>query len=73
MFFTYTINLLKTNFHNSNKHNLTIKLTDLGKKNRKNPVCNISFFFSLRILFALHVQSVGNAKINKKKNPLILH
>ena len=72
MFFTYAINLLKRNFHNSNKHNLTIKLT--GGKNRKNAVCNTSFFFfSLKILFALHVQSVGNAKIIKKKNSLTLH
>ena len=73
MFFTYTINLLKRNFHNSNKHNLTIKLTDWGKKIGKNLSAIYLFFFSLQIIFALHVPSVGNTKINKKKNPLILY
>ena len=44
MFFTYTINLLKRNFHNSNKHNLTIKLTDWGKKIGKNLSAIYLFF-----------------------------
>ena len=73
MFFTYTINLLKRNFHNSNKHNLTIKLTGGKKIGKTLSAIHPFFFFRLKILFALHVQSVGNAKIIKKKNSLILY